>query len=232
MSVKEEFSKYSNSYEDCSIVQKFACSHLFSHVKSYKFQNILELGCGTGQFFELVNWQFRNYTAVDFSQEMCDVHPKAQNLNVKCLDFDTKEFADLLERNKYDIIVAPSSLQWSKDFDRITKLCFGSSSNIAFAIFTSNTFKTIHSICEVVSPIKDAKYFKDIISKYFNAKFEIVSYKIEFESRREMFDYIKKSGVSGGEKVLDFKIAKKLYKEYPFNYLEFEVLYITSFSKS
>ena len=96
MSVKEEFSKYSNSYEDCSIVQKFACSHLFSHVKSYKFQNILELGCGTGQFFELVNWQFRNYTAVDFSQEMCDVHPKAQNLNVKCLDFDTKEFADIV----------------------------------------------------------------------------------------------------------------------------------------
>lgn len=231
MSVQNEFSKYSNSYEDCSIIQKFACSHLFSKIKKYKFGNILELGCGTGQFFELVNWDFQNYVAVDFSSQMCEIHPRAENLKVKCLDFDTNDFEELLLQNNFEIIIAPSSLQWSKDFDRLAKLCRKNSQNIAFAIFTSNTFKTIHSICDVESPIKEASFFKKVIEKYFEAEYEIINYQLKFESRRGMFDYIKRSGVSGGEKVLDFKVAKKLYKEYPYDYLEFEVLYITSFSK-
>jgi len=39
-----------------------------------------------------------------------------------------------------------------------------------------------------------------------------------------MFKYIKKSGVSGGEKKLSYKEIKKLINNYPLNYLEFEIL--------
>jgi len=41
-----------------------------------------------------------------------------------------------------------------------------------------------------------------------------------------MFRYIKKSGVSGGEKQLSYKQIKHLMKAYPLDYLEFEVLFI------
>jgi malonyl-CoA O-methyltransferase len=41
-----------------------------------------------------------------------------------------------------------------------------------------------------------------------------------------MFNYIKKSGVSGGEKQLTYKQTKQLMKNYPLNYLEFEVLFV------
>jgi malonyl-CoA O-methyltransferase len=40
-----------------------------------------------------------------------------------------------------------------------------------------------------------------------------------------MFRYIKNSGVSGKSK-LNFQQAKQLYKNYNFNYLEFEVIFI------
>ncbi len=39
---------------------------------------------------------------------------------------------------------------------------------------------------------------------------------------------IKKSGVSGSRKLLSYKQTKKLMQEYPLNYLEFEVAFITS----
>ena len=56
-------------------------------------------------------------------------------------------------------------------------------------------------------------------------------YKLEFENKKDLFDYIKKSGVSGGNDSLDFKDAKKLYKEYNLNYLEFEVIFVKTISK-
>lgn len=232
MSVQTEFSKYSSTYEDCSIIQKFACSHVFSSVKKLKPKNILELGAGTGQFFELVNWEFESYLAVDFSQKMCEIHPKAENLEVKCLDFDGEELREILEQRNFDCIVGPSSLQWSKDFEALIKLCSQNTKNIFLAIFTSNTFRTIHDICEIESPIRSADFYCNILKKYLNIAVEVKKYELKFESKKDMFEYIKRSGVSGGEKKLDFAKAKRLYKEYPLDYLEFEVLFITSFSKS
>ena len=43
-----------------------------------------------------------------------------------------------------------------------------------------------------------------------------------------MFKYIKGSGVSGSRKVLDYKQSKRLFREYPLDYLEFEVVFIYS----
>ena len=56
-------------------------------------------------------------------------------------------------------------------------------------------------------------------------------YKLEFDNKKDLFDYIKKSGVSGVNASLDFKDAKKLYKEYNLNYLEFEVIFVKTISK-
>ena len=57
------------------------------------------------------------------------------------------------------------------------------------------------------------------------------NYNLEFENKKDLFDYIKKSGVSGDSSNLDFKNAKKLFKEYSLNYLEFEVTVINTVSK-
>jgi malonyl-CoA O-methyltransferase len=46
-----------------------------------------------------------------------------------------------------------------------------------------------------------------------------------------MLNYIKKSGVSGGEKKLTYKQVKNLIKNYPLDYLEFEVLFVDATSR-
>ena len=71
---------------------------------------------------------------------------------------------------------------------------------------------------------------RSTIEKYYRATFELKKYKLHFESVREMFNYIKKSGVSGGEKQLTYKQTKQLMKSYPLDYLEFEVLFVKATS--
>ena len=97
-------------------------------------------------------------------------------------------------------------------------------------LFTSNTFKTIQNITQTKSPILDEESIKEAFSKYFDCEFETIMYKLEFDKKKDLFDYIKKSGVSGSAS-LDFKDAKKLYKEYTLNYLEFEVIFVKTISK-
>ncbi|MEA3513003.1 MAG: methyltransferase domain-containing protein, partial [Campylobacterota bacterium] len=191
----------------------------------YEPKRILELGCGSGQVFKNIDFKYEYYKAIDFSQEMCDIHPIEENLEVVCLDFDSDEFIKNIKDDNYDLVLSSSALQWSKDLDKIVKQLSIISSNISMVLFTSNTFKTIFELTKTTSPILDEDFIKKIYNRYFKCEFETISYKLEFDNKKNLFDYIKNSGVSGDSK-LSYKDAKYLYKNYDLLYLEFEVIFI------
>ncbi len=225
MSVKNEFSKYANEYKSHNIIQQIIAKSLVREL-DFKAKNILELGCGSGQVFRNIDWKLQSYTAIDFSEQMCKLHPKSDYVDVKCFDFDSDEFLNFIRDKKYDIILSSSSLQWSRNLDKLIKELSFCTDKINAVLFTSNTFKTIHKIAQIKSPILSEDEIKSAFSKYFDCEFETILYKLEFNNKKELFSYIKKSGVSGGSSSLDFKVAKRLYKEYDLNYLEFEVIFI------
>lgn len=230
MSIKNEFSKHANEYNDHNIIQQIIAKSLVRELKTEP-KRILELGCGSGQVFSHIQWPIEFYKAIDFSEEMCQLHPKNSDIEVKCFDFDTEEFLDEIKNNSYDIVLSSSALQWSKDLNKIVENLALITKEINAVLFTSNTFKTIQTITNTKSPILEEKQIKEAFSNHFNCEFETIMYKLEFENKKDLFNYIKKSGVSGGSNSLDFKNAKKLYKEYRLNYLEFEVIFIKTLSK-
>ena len=230
MSVKNQFSKYAKEYKNHNIIQQIVAKSLIREL-IIQPKRILELGCGSGQIFNHINWEIDFYKAIDFSASMCELHPKAKNIEVKCFDFDTQEFLDEIKNDSYDIVLSSSALQWSKDLSRIVKTLSYITNEINAVLFTSNTFKTIQEITNKKSPILDENSIKEAFSKYFKCEFETIMYKLEFDNKKDLFDYIKRSGVSGGNSSLDFKDAKKLYKEYNLNYLEFEVIFVKTISK-
>ena len=230
MSIKNEFSKYANQYNNHNIIQQIVAKSLVREL-DFKPKRILELGCGSGQVYSCIPWDINYYKAIDFSSSMCELHPKHKNIEVKCYDFDTEDFLREIKDDNYDIVLSSSALQWSKDLSKIVKNLSFITNKISAVLFTSNTFKSIRNITQKESPILDEKYIKEAFSKYFNCEFETIMYKLEFNNKKELFDYIKKSGVSGGDESLNFKDAKKLYKNYTLNYLEFEVIFIKTISK-
>jgi len=223
--VQEQFSKHADQYNSHNIIQQIISKALVRDL-TFKPQRILELGCGSGQVFKNIDFDYEYYKAIDFSQEMCDIHPKAKNLDVVCLNFDTQTFHNELKNDKYDIVLSSSALQWSQNLSKIINTLSKISDTIDMVLFTSNTFKTIFELTNTKSPILDLKEIKKSFQKFYSCEFEVLNYKLEFENKKDLFNYIKNSGVSGDKKTLSFEQAKHLYKNYNLGYLEFEVVFI------
>lgn len=230
MSVKNQFSKHAKNYNDHNIIQKILAKSLIRELKS-KPKKILELGCGSGQIYKYINWDIDFYKAIDFSLSMCKLHPKNKNTVVECFDFDSLEFINNTKDEYYDIVLSSSALQWSNNLENLIKHLHSISNEINAILFTSNTFKTIFKLTNTSSPILSELEIKNAFNKYFKCDFETILYKLEFDNKKDLFSYIKKSGVSGNINGLNYKTSKNLYINYDLNYLEFEVIIIKTLDK-
>jgi malonyl-CoA O-methyltransferase len=227
MKISTEFSKNASSYESLNSVQNKVVKRLLSHIKSQP-QYILDIGCGSGALCKNIDWKYKHFTGVDFAPGMLELHPKSKKIECVYGDFNDETLFNNLITYHYDYIFSASALQWAEDLNKVFAHLRRLNAPVALAIFTSNTFKTLNQKAGVQSLLKTSQELKSLQEKYFNAKFELVEYKMKFENVREMFRYIKRSGVSGSRNLLSFKEMKKLMREYPLDYLEFEVAFIYS----
>jgi len=225
MKISSEFSKYAAQYGAHNYIQQKVAKKLLSFVTS-KPQNILDLGCGNGALAEKIDWKYNKLMAVDFAPGMLELHPKSEKIECIYGNFNDISLFEFLQEYKFDYILSASALQWADDLEKLFQHLQMFHAPVAFAIFTANTFKTLYKTAGLQPLLIDTCKLNTLQKKYFNANFEVVNYRLEFENVRDMFRYIKKSGVSGSRNVLNFKEVKKLMQEYPVNYLEFEVAFI------
>jgi len=225
MKISSEFSKHALTYDTYNVIQNKVIDKLLENVE-HKPQHILDLGCGSGSLCKKIDWKYKHFTGVDFAAGMLELHPKSKKIECIYGDFNDKTLFENLSTYTYDFIFSASALQWANNLDVVFSNIKKINAPIALAIFSSNTFKTLNETANIKPLLRTVDELKKLQKKYFDAKFEVQNYKLEFESTRDMFRYIKKSGVSGARKVLSYKQSKKLLKEYPLNYLEFEVVFI------
>jgi malonyl-CoA O-methyltransferase len=231
--IEKNFSLYAKSYDEHSVVQKQIAKKLITKLKEQFKSNppksILDLGCGSGTIYKEIikqtDWEIDRFVAVDLSAQMCNLHPHDEEYNnIQVLNLDFDEY-DLTWLGKFDLIISSSALQWSKDLLSILAQLKSMSSNIALNIFTSDTFRTICQITGNNSPIKSKEEIITILNKHFkNPKIEVSNYNLEFESKKDMFRYIKRSGVGSSSQRLSYKDSKRLFSSYPHHSLEFEVV--------
>ena len=86
-----------------------------------------------------------------------------------------------------------------------------------FEIFTKTPLE-LPNAGDVIKTCKDL----------FNAKTFVKNYELTFSSARELFAYIKKTGVSGGARGLNFAQTKDLLLNYRSTRLEFEVVFVVN----
>lgn len=222
----KEFSKQAENYDRYSQIQKEVAKHLLNRLKTNP-QKILDLGCGTGHVFKNLPQNVKEFIAVDSAKEMLKKHPLKKGVQTLCFDFESLEFQkEILKMAPFDMVISSSTLQWSKDLEKLLKFLQTISSNIAFSIFTDLTFKTLYETAQLKSFLPNKIFLIDTISKYFDIEYETKTYKLYFDDTKSLFRYIKKSGVSGGKRKLNYKQTKELMNNYPYDYLEFEVLFI------
>ncbi len=230
MKVSQEFSKYARSYKTYNIIQNKVIKHLLSKLSDlvHKPHNILDIGCGNGSLCEMIDWEYEHFTGVDFAPGMLELHPKSEKIECIYGDFNNDTLFETLLTYNYDFIFSASALQWADDLQKVLANIKALDAPVALAIFTSGTFKTLNETANLNPLLKSAEYIQELQKQYFDINFEVVKYSLEFENTHDMLRYIKKSGVSGSRGVLSYKQTKELITNYPLNYLEFEVAYISS----
>ena len=229
----QEFSRFAHEYNTYNVIQSKVAASLVALVPPSHYDTIIDIGCGSGEVYKNIeksDCSFKHFIALDSSEEMLALHPLDRKLKTKCIDFNKPNMFEGFNLKDDSLVLSSSALQWSKDLDFTLSQIAKQASRAYFAIFTSNTFKTLHQTAQLSSPIYTDIQLKEVIEKYYDAKFELKTYQLSFDNVRDMFHYIKKSGVSGGEKQLTYREIKHLMRTYPLDYLEFEVLFVQAVS--
>jgi malonyl-CoA O-methyltransferase len=231
MRIQQEFSRYAGEYKKYNKIQELVADRVLQRLIPQNPKSMLDIGCGSGAIFQRVDWEVASFTGIDFSHNMLEGHPLSEKTQLICGDFNDDTLFETLKEQRFECIVSSSALQWAKDFDRLFKNLVSLNAPLNLALFTSNTFKTLYQLTGLSPVIGSQEAILAAAGKYCKIDYEIVHYKLAFDSNIELFRYIKRSGVSGGRGILDFKRTKELIRQYPLDYLEFEVIFINSFSK-
>ncbi len=226
MSAQTEFSRYADHYGDYNIIQKQVAAKLVDDLNGEQPARILDLGCGNGALFDALPYEPAHFLGVDFAPRMLELHPKSSYIECIYGDFNDPNLFDHLHLLQFDRIFSASALQWSADMERVFSSISLLHTPVSLAIFTANTFATLFKTAGLPPLLRSDDEVADLAKKYFGTNVQTVQYKLVFDSVREMFRYIKRSGVSGGRNALNYKQMKALMKSYPLDYLEFEVLFI------
>lgn len=222
-----EFSRYAAEYGSRNVIQRHVAQKLIASTEGQP-RRILDLGCGNGTLYSLIDWEMARFVGVDFSEQMLKHHPKSENVELMLGDFNNPALFEKLRVEHFDRIYSASALQWADNLEGVVKSLAALKVPMSLAIFTAGTFKTLHECAGVTPLLRSADEVIAIAEKYVDGYFEVLHTTLEFDTVREMFRYIKRSGVSGGRRVLDFSQTKRLMETYPLNYLEFEVVFITT----
>ena len=228
MKAVKEFRRFAASYGSYNIIQRQTAEYLLSWVEERELGRVLDLGCGEGTLYRELSrgaFRFQEFIGIDLAEPMLRLHPRGERIRCIRGNFDDEEFLKGLRSLRPDTLFSASSLQWSADLDRTLSLLAPLGRRAYFALFTSGTFVSLHRSAGVISPIRSFGETAETIERHFRVRrMERLRYRLYFDSVREMFRYIKRSGVSGGEARLNYRQAKRLMEEYPLDYLEFELL--------
>lgn len=227
MRVREEFSRYASHYGSVNVIQSSVAQKLIDDTPDQP-RRILDLGCGNGTLYAKIAWETERFVGVDFSPSMLSLHPRGAGCELVEGDFNDPALFERLHAEQFGRVYSASALQWAADLASVFDAIASLNAPVSLAIFTSGTFKTLHETAGVSPLLRSASEVCDLARSRFGVECEAVRYTLAFDSVREMLRYIKRSGVSGGRRLLDYGATKKLIETYPLEYLEFEVVFIRS----
>jgi malonyl-CoA O-methyltransferase len=225
MSVQDEFSRYAYAYSDYNCIQ-FQVAQKLLTFKDEHPKKVLDLGCGSGMVYRLIDWKLEQFVGVDFSSAMLALHPKSSEVELWLHDFNDPILFENLKKKSFDRIYSASALQWADDLESIFYALAQLHTPLSLAIFTSGTFKTLYDVAHLPPLLHSCEEIIAMAQKYMDVEYELFRTTLSFESVAEMFRYIKRSGVSGRRNLLSLKEIKQLMHTYPLDYLEFEIVFI------
>ncbi len=235
--IEQNFSRASKTYNFATATQKMVAEKLVSIFPDKNFDNILEVGAGTGHLTNLLLKKFSksSFLINDISQKMLDeihlgeIHLGENHLGENHLDkkekiqklvCDGEKLS--LKNSSFDLITSSSVFQWFEDYPA-TVLNFYNilkdGGELVFSMYGQNTLKELKEVfakfAPNYNPNLEIKSFEEIAQFLENAGFKIELKKEEFITKQflSLSEILKHQKLSGAVNVNqnDFMISRKIW---------------------
>jgi malonyl-CoA O-methyltransferase len=190
---KLKFDKNFDTYDENASVQKIVAKKLVAYFDKKKYENVLELGAGTGIFTKeiLSKIDISNLTLNDYfdTRKYFEKIPYQKFL---------KGDMNRIEWENYDLVCSSSSFQWIDDLDGLLKNISQHSEELIFSIYVDGNLKEIKEHFKIsLNYMRFAEILK-ILKKYFivqEAEEEEIT--LNFNSPLNVLRHLKYTGVTG-----------------------------------
>lgn len=223
--IKKQFEKSMKSYDKNAIVQDLMASKMVIELAkiSKHFDNILELGSGTGILtkYVLKDISFKNYYANDLVEKSKIYVQKL----IPNSEFFCGNALKIKPLKKIDLIISNAMFQWFENLDKaidILKMHMTKDAILAFSSFTQDNFKEITQITGLSLKYKSQEQIETILK---NKGFEILYCEsfyeeMKFKTPLELLAHLKLTGVNSlSEKTWTIvkvkEFCEKFSKKYP-----------------
>lgn len=229
--IKKQFEKSMKDYDKNASVQDLMASCLIAELVkiSDKFENILELGAGTGLLTKRIakDITFENFYANDLVEKSKNYTQKF----VPDVKFICGNALKIKTAKKMDMVISNAMFQWFGNFEKavdILKSYLKSGGILAFTTFAPSNFKELTDITGLTLEYKSKKELENILQ---NAGFEILysedfNKEVQFKNPLELLAHMKHTGVNSlSEKTWTVKKVKEFCDKYSEKYPETKLTY-------
>lgn len=226
------FSRHAYVYDRYSDVQRESAFELLGRIKKSRFNSIMEVGCGTGNYTLLLREKFKKarIKAVDISDKMIEVaEDKLRNKGIEFMVADAENM-DLNE--EFDLITSNACFQWFEYLERALlryRALLGKSGVILFSTFGPFTFRELNFALRSV--LKDSSVAADdfiqagkaeriLRDNFKEVKIKEMRYEESFASLADLLNKIKYTGVRGNGLGSSISFDRRALKEIEQAYLD------------
>ncbi len=208
--VEKNFSKYAHLYNDYASVQNYAAAELIKDTPTDGVENILEIGCGTGNYTLLLKKKFdaARIKAVDISARMIEMAKRKPC--VQDIEFIIQDAEELDLIDKFELITSNASFQWFNNLELAIadyKDALVENGVILFSTFGPLTFcelgRSLREVLDKKAIIASDNFLgkmdmERILNKYFRCTAITESIvKEKYLSLTELLNKIKYTGAKG-----------------------------------
>ena len=201
--IQKRFAKNLDTYNDNAKIQKKMAERLLSFLDRKDFNDILEIGCGTGFLTQLVNdnFNFKTYTANDIVAS-CEKYVKEINPKINFIPADIEKAVKNSDK-KYDLIISNAAFQWVENLESFIKLLVSKLNDggvLLFSTFGPENFREVNFVLGKTLPYYSANELQEIIKDYKNIV-EQEMHVMAFKTPKDILKHIKSTGVNALEMV-------------------------------
>jgi len=117
--IAQNFGLASNSYDVSARLQRFSGKHLLPWLPNRHDLTVLDLGCGTGFFSDILASRYERVIALDLSKDMLAYTKEQRNKQIRLVNANAMSlpFTD----NSMDVIYSNLVIQWCQPLSDLLK---------------------------------------------------------------------------------------------------------------